>query len=210
MAHQRWEANIRFGYARCSSTGQNLDIQIQTLNGQACERIIQEKVSGKDIDNRPELVTLLNFMRKGDELFVTKIDRLARSVSDLCAIAKMLDQKECRLVIVEQQMDTASTYGRFMLHVIGAVAEFENGLRRERQRAGIDQWKEKLRTGEATLPARTPKFNPDTIRQMHHNNIKPRDIARKLKCSNQTVYRILELGAKNPVKRNGLDFTEPT
>lgn len=192
---------MRFGYARCSSIGQSLDIQIETLNAQVCERIVQEKVSGKDIDNRPELQALLNFMRKGDELFVTKIDRLARSVSDLCSIAKLLDKRECRLVIVDQQMDTASSAGRFMFHVIGAVAEFENGLRRERQRAGIDAWKEKIRRGEVTRPKRSPKFDHEEIRRLHHHNLSARAIAKKTGATLTTVYRILELNAPNPATR---------
>lgn len=158
-------------------------------------------MSGKEIDNRPELQALLNFMRKGDELFVTKIDRLARSVSDLCAIAKLLDERECRLVIVDQKMDTASTYGRFMFHVIGAVAEFENGLRRERQMAGIAAWKEKKRTGEAPTPVRGPVYDHEEIRRLHHHNLSARAIAKKTGATLTTIYRVLELNAPNPATR---------
>ena len=180
-----------FGYARCSSTDQNLDLQIAELNKHACERIVQEKASGKDMDNRPELRTLLNFMRSGDVLYVTKIDRLARSVIDLCDIAKTLDAKGCRLVITQQQMDTGSSYGRFMLHVLGAVAQFENSLRRERQMAGIEAAKSK---GVYARPRRK-KFDPDEIRRMHNLNMRPVDIARKLGCSKHTVYQALDLNA---------------
>lgn len=199
---------MRFGYSRCSSTGQSLDIQIEELNKAVCERIIQEKISGKNVEDRPELQTLLRFMRKGDELFVTRIDRLARSVADLCAIAKMLAEKECRLVILHQNMDTSSSYGKFMLHILGSVAEFERDLLRDRQRAGIDRWKEKLRTGEATLPARTPKFDPEEIRRLYHHNMKPRAIAKKLGCAANTVYRVLELGAGNPVTKDRTEHKE--
>ena len=180
-----------FGYARCSTTDQNLDIQIAELNRHACERIIQEKASGKDMENRPELRTLLDFMRSGDVLYVTKIDRLARSVSDLCDIAKRLDEKGCRLVITQQQMDTGSSYGRFMLHVLGAVAQFENSLRRERQMAGIEAAKTK---GIYARP-RKKKFDPNEIRRLHNQNMRPVDIARKLGCSKHTIYQALDLNA---------------
>lgn len=204
---------MRFGYSRCSSVGQSLDVQIEELNKAVCERIIQEKVSGKNVEDRPELQTLLRFMRKGDELYVTRIDRLARSVVDLCNIAKMLDEKECRLVILHQNMDTGSSYGRFMVHILGAVAEFERTLLRDRQRAGIDAWKEKIRTGEATLPKRTPKYDHEEIRRLHHHNLSARAIAKKTGATLTTVYRILELNAPNPATRgrrkaNGAGFNQ--
>lgn len=184
---------MRFGYCRCSARDQSLDIQIEELNKHACERIVQEKLSGTSMD-RPQLQTFLEFMRKGDELYVCRIDRLARSVSDLCAIAKYLDDKGARLVITQQQMDTGSTYGRFMMHVLGAVAEFETGLRKERQMAGIEAAKAKGVYANATK--RTPTFDPKEIHRLYHNNMRPRQIAKKLGCSWQTVYRVLNLDTK--------------
>lgn len=194
---------MRWGYARCSTLDQSLDIQLDDLNKAVCERIIQEKVSGKNIEDRPELQMLLRFMREGDELFVCRIDRLARSVADLCAIAKQLDEKQCRLVIIHQNLDTTSSYGKFLLHILGSVAEFERELLRERQKAGISRWQERLRTGEATRPKRTPKFDHEEIRRLFHHNMSARAIAKKTGATLTTVYRILELNAPNPTKSGG-------
>ena len=179
----------RYGYARCSSKDQSLDIQIDELNKHACQMIRQEKVSGVSMEDRHELKVLLEFMQPGDELFVCRIDRLARSVSDLCAIAKYLDDKGCRLVITQQSMDTGSNYGRLMMHILGSIAEFETSLRKERQMLGINAAKAR---GVYNKP-RPPKFDPEEIRRMFHENVSALQISRKLKCSRQTVYRALGL-----------------
>jgi DNA invertase Pin-like site-specific DNA recombinase len=189
---------LRFGYSRCSSIGQSLDIQIADLNAHACERIVQEKVSGKSIDNRPELKNLLDFMRKGDELYCTRVDRLARSTLDLCNIVKLLEDKECVLVFTQQPFETRTTTGRLMLQLLGVISEFENSLRRERQMAGIEVAKA---NGVYARP-RTPTFDHDLIRRLYHDEgVKPRQIAKRLGASVQTIYRVLDLNAPNPVQQ---------
>jgi DNA invertase Pin-like site-specific DNA recombinase len=176
----------RYGYARCSTAEQNLDVQIDILNRHACEMIRQEKVSGTSLEGRHELELLLEFMRPGDELFVCRIDRLARSVSDLCAIAKRLDEKGCRLVITEQQMDTGSSYGRFMLHILGSVAEFENALRRDRQMAGIA----KARESDAyKVHKRGPTYDREEIAALLETGMPITRIAKKMGCAEFTIRR---------------------
>lgn len=183
---------MRFGYSRCSSVGQSLDIQIADLNAHACERIVQEKVSGRSVDNRPELRNLIDFMRKGDEMWVTRLDRLARSTLDLCNIVRELEEKGCSLHATQQAIETKSPTGRLLVQILGVVAEFENEIRRERQLAGIALAKE---NGVYNRP-RSHTFDPEEIKRLYHLNVRPREIAKKLGCSAQTVYRILNLTEK--------------
>lgn len=199
---------VRYGYARVSSNSQSLDIQLDDLNKNVCQHIRSEKVSGKNIDDRPQLQLLLEFMQEGDELVVTRLDRLARSVVDLRNIISLLEKKKCTLKVTQQPVDTSTSVGRMIVGMLGLFAEFELEIRRERQAAGIQAWKEKLRTGEVTLPKRTPKFDPEEIRRLYHHNMKPRAIAKKLGCAANTVYRVLELGAGNPVTRDRTEHKE--
>lgn len=192
---------VRYGYARVSSNSQSLDIQLTDLNKHVCEHIRSEKVSASGDVDRPELRLLLEFMREGDSLYVTRIDRLARSIIDLRNIVDLLNKRGCKLVCTQQPIDTSTSIGRMMISFLGIFAEFELEIRKERQRAGIDAWKDKLSRGEAQIPKRTPKFDPEKIRQLHHNNMQPRAIAKKLGASAQTIYRVLQLNADNPVKR---------
>jgi DNA invertase Pin-like site-specific DNA recombinase len=122
------------GYARVSSVGQSLDVQLARLAH--CERIFQEKRSGTT-DQRPELRACLSFVREGDTLVVTKLARLARSTLHLCTIAEQLASKGVQLDVLDQAIETRSPTGRLLFHVLGAIAEFETTLRKERQMEGI-------------------------------------------------------------------------
>lgn len=131
----------KIGYARVSSTGQSLDVQIEKLTAHGCTDgdgvIFQEKKSGTSKDNRPELLACLRHVRKGDTLFVTKLDRLARSTLHLQQIADELKQKGVELVVIDQNIDTSTPTGKLLFSMLGAIAEFENDIRRERQADGI-------------------------------------------------------------------------
>ena len=122
------------GYARVSSSGQSLEIQLDKLC--SCEKLYQEKRSGAR-DDRPELHACLDFVREGDTLVVTKIDRLARSTLHLCTIAEQLASKGVHLQVLDQAMDTRSPTGRLTFQILAVIAEFENAIRRERQLDGI-------------------------------------------------------------------------
>lgn len=122
------------GYARVSSVGQSLDVQLAKLAH--CERIYQEKRSGTRAD-RPQLQACLDWIREGDTLVVTKLDRLARSTLHLCALAEALAKKRVQLEVLDQAIETRSPTGRLLFHVLGAIAEFETALRKERQLEGI-------------------------------------------------------------------------
>lgn len=125
---------MRVGYARVSTTDQNIAAQLERLSD--CERVFSEKWSGAKED-RKELGQCLTFVREGDTLVVTRLDRLARSLSHLCAIADTLSRKGVSLVVIDQAIDTTTPSGKLLFHMLGAIAEFELGIRKEQQRAGM-------------------------------------------------------------------------
>ena len=124
------------GYARFSSTGQKLDVQRELLNKEDCNSVFEEKVSGKN-RNRPELTLMLKTIREGDTVVVTKLDRLARSMSDFWKIYDEIKEIGASLKILNMGLDTNSSQGRLMLGILASVAEFERELIKERQADGI-------------------------------------------------------------------------
>src|SRR2546423_14974062 len=113
-----------YGYARVSSTDQDTTIQEEALQRAGCEVVRVEKASGTTRNGRPELETLLAFLRKGDVLVITRLDRLARSVGDLQEIAKLLKSRGAALRATEQPIDTSTAAGKMFFDVLGAFAEF--------------------------------------------------------------------------------------
>ena len=128
------------GYARVSSVGQTLAVQLDKL--EQCDRVFQEKVSGVT-DKRPQLQACLEYVRGGDTVVVTKLDRLARSTLHLCQIAAELERKQVDLRVLDQSIDTSSATGRLLFNMLGAIAQFETEIRAERQREGIRKAKER-------------------------------------------------------------------
>jgi DNA invertase Pin-like site-specific DNA recombinase len=135
---------MKVGYARVSSTGQNLETQIEILKEAGCEKIFQEKRSGKSMDNRVELQNALDFVREGDIFLVTRFDRFARSNTDLYKIIEILNKKGVAFKATHQSFDSTTSEGRMMIGMLGTMAEFENDIRKERQAEGI---KSALRRG---------------------------------------------------------------
>src|SRR5918997_3677096 len=127
----------RIGYARVSTTGQDLPLQREALTAAGCTVIREEKVSGTSTKGRTELATILDFITAGDVLVVTRIDRLARSIGDLQDIVRTLKAKGASLKATEQPIDTSTAAGKAFIDMLGVFAEFETNLRRERQLEGI-------------------------------------------------------------------------
>ena len=122
------------GYARVSSVGQSLDVQLEKL--QQCDKVFQEKQSGTS-SKRPRLKACLEYVREGDTLVITRLDRLAQSTLDLCQIAAELERKDVHLRVLDQSIDTSDATGRLLFNVLGAIGQFETAIRAERQREGI-------------------------------------------------------------------------
>jgi len=131
----------RVEYARVSSTGQSLEVQLEKLNQATCDRIYQEKRSGRNAD-RPEFQSCINYLREGDTLIITRLDRLARSVVHLAQLAKRFQSESIDLLVLDQNIDTSTSTGRNMFNMLASIAEFENDLRTERQAEGIAKARE--------------------------------------------------------------------
>ncbi len=175
-----------YGYARVSSIDQDLSVQLAALKAAGCEVIRSEKRSGTTRNGRTELETLLDFLRKGDSLVVTRIDRLARSVKDLQDIVIALREKGVSLRATEQPVDTLTPAGKAFLDMLGVFAEFETSLRRERQLEGIAKAK-----AEGKYSGRKPSINPAEVRRLRSQGIGPAEIARQLGIGRASVYRVL-------------------
>ena len=173
------------GYARVSSAGQDLDIQLAALKAAGCDVIRSEKVSGTSTNGRAELRTILDFIHKGDVLTVTRIDRLARSIADLASIVRELEAQGAALKAIEQPIDTSTAAGRAFLQMLGVFAEFETAIRKERQLEGIAAAKAK-----GVYKGRPPKIKADDIAALKAQGIGATEIAERLKIGRASVYRI--------------------
>ena len=121
---------MKIGYARVSTTDQDYTGQVEALTAAGCDPVRHEKKSGTKVAGRDELNAILTFIRKGDTLVVTKIDRLARSVSDLCEIVATIQEKGADLIALEQPINTGTAAGKCFLQMLGVFAEFETAIRR--------------------------------------------------------------------------------
>ena len=175
-----------YGYARVSSSSQTLEEQVAALTAAGCDVVRSEKQSGKTASDRAELQTLLAFLRAGDALVVTRIDRLARSMLDLQVIVHEIRQKGAALKATEQPVDTTTAAGKAFLDMLGVFAEFETNLRRERQMEGIAKAK-----GEGKYLGGKVKHDPALIRQKRESGMRPCEIAREMQCSERTVYNAI-------------------
>jgi DNA invertase Pin-like site-specific DNA recombinase len=175
------------GYARVSSSGQDLDIQLAALKAAGCDVIRSEKVSGSSTSGRAELRNLLDFIRKEDTLVVTRIDRLARSIADLATIVRELEGKGAALKATEQPIDTSTAAGRAFLQMLGVFAEFETAIRRERQAEGIAAAK-----ATGVYKGRPPSIKPDEVAALKAKGLGATEIAKRLKIGRASVYRALD------------------
>ena len=175
-----------FGYARVSSSGQDLAVQLDALKRAGCDVVRSEKVTGTSAAGRTELATLLEFIRKGDVLLVTRIDRLARSIGDLQDIVKALKAKGATLRATEQPIDTSTAAGKCFLDMLGVFAEFETNLRRERQLEGIAKAK-----AAGVYKGRPATIEVGKVRRLKREGMGPTAIAKQLKIGRASVYRVL-------------------
>ena len=175
-----------YGYARVSTDDQDLTIQQDALEKAGCEIIRAEKVSGTSSQGRDELNTRVEFLRDGDELVVTRVDRLARSVLDLQTIVRDIKLKGVHLRATEQPIDTSTPAGKCFLDMLGVFAEFETNLRRERQMEGIAKAKER-----GVYKGRKPSVDKTQIIELHKSGMGATAITKELNISRATVYRAI-------------------
>jgi DNA invertase Pin-like site-specific DNA recombinase len=176
-----------YGYARVSSQEQDHSLQEATLLEAGCTVVRAEKVSGTKLEGRAELDLLLQFMRPGDTLMVTRIDRLARSIRDLQNIVYDLKQRGIALKATEQPVDTSTAAGKAFLDMLGVFAEFETNLRKERQIEGISKAKT-----EGKYQGRKKSINDEEIRRLSSEGLGKSEIANKLGINRSSVYRALD------------------
>lgn len=177
-----------YGYARVSTTDQDVTIQEEALRAAGCEIVRAEKVSGSSRNGRTELETLIQFLRSGDTLMVTRVDRLARSIKDLQDIVHELKAKKVTLKATEQPIDTGTAAGKAFLDMLGVFAEFETNLRRERQLDGIAKAKER-----GVYKGRKPAIDPAEVMRLREvEGLGASAIAKRLQIGRSSVYRVLE------------------
>jgi DNA invertase Pin-like site-specific DNA recombinase len=177
------------GYARVSTTDQDLSIQQAALKAAGCDMIRSEKVTGTSTEKREELRTVLDFLRKGDVLMVTRIDRLARSIGDLQDIVRAVKKRGASLRATEQPIDTSTAAGKCFLDMLGVFAEFETNLRKERQLEGIAKAK-----AAGVYKGRKPSIDAAKVREMKAQGMGATAIAKALGIHRESVYRLLEEG----------------
>ncbi|PFX12219.1 Large terminase protein [Stylophora pistillata] len=175
------------GYARVSSKDQSIDLQLEALKH--CDEIFKEKVSGID-DKRPQLQACLQYVRKGDTLVVTKLDRLARSTPHLCRIADTLHQKGCSFKVLDQDIDTSTSTGRLLFNMLGAIAQFETEIRSERQMDGIRRAQNKgVKFGRK---ARLSKEECSQLISKRRSGTLIKDLMKDYNLSKASVYQYLK------------------
>jgi DNA invertase Pin-like site-specific DNA recombinase len=175
-----------YGYARVSTTDQDLTVQVDALKAAGCEVVRAEKITGTTRQGRKELDTLLDFIRQDDVLVVTKLDRLARSVADLSAIVDTLEKKGAKLRILNASIDTGTPTGRAFLQMLGVFGEFETAIRKERQMEGISKAK-----ASGVYKGRKRSIDADEVFKLQAFGNGPTQIAEKLKIGRASVYRVL-------------------
>lgn len=144
--HGLTELTMMIGYARVSTTDQNLDLQTDALKKAGCERIFQEKISGAKSD-RPEFIKMMDQLREGDTVIVYKLDRLGRSLKHLIDTVAVLADRGVSFKSINDQIDTSTNHGKLIFHIFASLAEFERELTRERTMAGLASARARGRTG---------------------------------------------------------------
>lgn len=182
------------GYARVSTQDQTPALQLDALKAAGCERVFVEKASGAQRD-RPELKAALDYARENtdDVVVVWKLDRLARSLSQLIETADLLEKRGIGLKSLTEAIDTTSAGGRLVFHVFGAMAEFERSIIRERTKAGLDAARARGRTG-GRPPALLAKDIAAAKAMLTDPDITMNEVARRLKVAPSTLYRHLPGG----------------
>jgi DNA invertase Pin-like site-specific DNA recombinase len=177
------------GYARVSTGQQDYAAQVERLEAAGAKKVFTEKRSGLD-DKRPSLAECLRYVREGDTLLVTKLDRLARSTADLYAIVSDIDRRGVAFKVLDDAaIDTSSRTGKLVMGVLALIAEFETDIRKERQMEGIARAKAEGRSGGR--PALVDDEICARVFQLRSQGLSIRKLAQEIGFSKATVQKIL-------------------
>jgi DNA invertase Pin-like site-specific DNA recombinase len=175
------------GYARVSTTDQDLTVQRQALKSAGVATIFEEKASGTKRDGRTELQKVLGVLGDGDTLVVTRLDRLGRSLRDLANVAHEIEEAGANLKVLEQAVDTSTAAGRAFFGMLAVFAAFETDVRRERQMEGIA-----LAKRQGVYTGGKARLDRARVKQLVKEGVGPAKIARELGMARSSVYRLLE------------------
>jgi DNA invertase Pin-like site-specific DNA recombinase len=177
---------MKIGYARTSTIDQkySLENQVEVLQKEGCEKIFSEQVSS--VQERPEFERCIEFAREGDVVVITKLDRFARSITDLWNYINILQEKGADLHILNLNLDTSTPTGRLQITLLGGISQWEREMMLERQRVGIARAK-----AEGKYKGRKPTARAmgEQIRKLHQEGKKPSVIAKELGIGVASVYR---------------------
>lgn len=190
--------NLRYGYARVSSTNQNISAQIKMLEENECDLIFQEKISGRNKEDRPEFNKLLDTVKNGDTIIVTKLDRFARSTKDALATIEQLNEKGVGLIVLNMggdKVDTTTAIGKLMVTILAGIAEFEADMIKERQLEGIALAKErgvyKGKPRKYTVNHKGLQYALKLFHERDVNKMTVNEICEITKISRATLYRAI-------------------
>lgn len=177
-------------YARVSHTDQSLDLQLEQLEAAGAEKIFAEKRTGSSTADRHELARALDFVREGDVLICTRVDRIARSMTDLWQIIDILTRKSVGFRAIHQPgLDTTSGEGRLLITILGAFAEHENRVRRDRQAEGIARAKV---TAPHKYRGRPAAIDAPMVEKLLLEGLGASAVARRLGIHRSSVYRLTQ------------------
>ena len=178
---------MKVAYIRVSSSSQSLELQREAVQKENVQKIFEEKVSGTSTQGREKLKEMLEFVREGDSVYITRTDRLARSILDLQLIVKELTEKGVSLVATEQLISTKDATSKCFLDMLGVFAEFETNIRKERQMEGIAKAKAK-----GVYKGGKKRIDVAEIRRLKNEGFGATKIARELNIHRDSVYRLLK------------------
>ena len=182
---------MKVAYIRVSSSSQSLEVQRDAVQKENVERIFEEKVSGTSTKGRVKLKEMLEFVREGDELVITRVDRLARSVLDLQLIVQELTDKGVNLTATEQPISTMDATSRCFLDMLSVFSSFETNIRRERQLEGIAKAK-----ANGVYKGGKQVIDVEKIKKLKKEGLGATAIAKQIGCHRDSIYRLLKQESK--------------
>ena len=181
---------MKIGYARVSTAEQHEGRQMEWLKGEGVEKIFLDKLSGKNT-HRPQLQTMLDYIREGDTVYVESFSRLARNVTDLLMLVRKIESKEAHVVSSKENFDTSTPTGKLLLTLVGGIAEFERDIMLQRQREGIALAKKQGKY-RGRKPTDKPSDWPELYEQYRTRQMTAKELIQRTGASRSVVYRWID------------------